>query len=150
MGTQGDASATLADAPRMLPPITDANRAFWTGGAQGELLIQRCRSCGVWVLPPTDRCHACDGELRAEPVSGRGTVFTFTINRHPYNPAVPLPYVIALVELEEQAGLRVMTNIVGCDPEAVAIDMPVRVRFEDRGEVFVPVFEPDRDADGSD
>jgi uncharacterized OB-fold protein len=150
MSTAGDAPTTLADAPRMLPPITDVNRAFWTGGTRGELLIQRCQSCGVWVLPPTDRCTACGGELRAEPVSGRGTVFTFTVNRHPFNPAVPLPYVIALVELEEQPGLRLVTNIVGCDPDAVVIDMPVRVRFEDRGEVFVPVFEPDPDANRSD
>ena len=143
MVKEGVAAPTLADAPRMLPPLTDVNRPFWTGGARGELLVQRCQGCGRWVLPPTDRCPACDGELRAEPVSGRGTVFTFTVNRHPYNPAVPLPYVVALVELEEQAGLRCMTNIVGCEPEAVVIDMPVRVRFEDRGEVFVPVFEPD-------
>ena len=130
----------------MLPPLTDANRAFWTGGARGELLIQRCTTCGRWVHPPTDRCPTCDGDLRAEPVSGRATVFTFTVNRHPYHPAVPLPYVIALVELPEQAGLRFMTNIVGCEPEGVEIGMPVRVRFEDRGEIFVPVFEPDPDA----
>jgi uncharacterized OB-fold protein len=143
---EGEPASTLADAPRMLPPLTELNRPFWTGGARGELLIQRCQACGVWVHPPTDRCPACDGELRAEAASGRATVFTFTINRHPYNPAVPLPYVVALVELEEQADLRLMTNIVGCDPGDVEIGMAVRVRFEDRGDVFVPVFEPDLDA----
>jgi uncharacterized protein len=143
---EGETTSTLADAPRMLPPLTDLNRQFWTGGARGELLIQRCQGCGTWVHPPTDRCPSCDGELRAEPVSGRGTVFTFTINRHPYNPAVPLPYVIALVELVEQDGLRFMTNIVGCEPDEIAIGMPVRVQFEDRGEIFVPVFAPAPDA----
>src|SRR5918992_3602220 len=105
----GEGGSTWADAPRMPPPLTALNRPFWTGGARGELLIQRCQGCGRWVHPPTDRCPSCDGELRAEPVSGRATVFTFTINRHPYNPAVPLPYVIALVELVEQDGLRFMT-----------------------------------------
>jgi uncharacterized OB-fold protein len=134
---------TLAAVPRMLPPLTDVNRAFWTGGAKGQLLILRCSSCGLWVHPPESRCPSCDGELRPEAASGKGTVFTFTINQHPYDPAVPLPYVIAIIELVEQADLRVLTNMVNCAPEAVEIGMPVRVVFEDRGEVFVPVFEPD-------
>jgi uncharacterized protein len=134
---------TLAEAPRVLPPIDDVTREFWTGGARGELMIQRCGACGRYVHPPTASCTECGGELRAEPVSGRGTVFTFTINRHPFNPDVPLPYVIAIVELVEQADLRVVTNVVGCDVDDVRIGMPVKVIFEDRGEIFMPVFEPD-------
>jgi uncharacterized OB-fold protein len=137
------APSTLADAPRMLPPLTDVNRPFWTGGAAGQLLTLRCDGCDRWVHPPLPRCPACDGALHPEAVSGKGTVFTFTVNRHPYHPDVPLPYVIALVELAEQEGLRFMTNVVHCEPEAVEIGMPVRVTFEDRGEIFVPVFEPD-------
>jgi uncharacterized OB-fold protein len=134
---------------RMLPPLTPENRAFWTGGADGKLLILRCGRCGRWVHPPGAECPTGDGgSLTPEAVSGTGTVFTFTVNRHPYNPAVPLPYVIAIVELPEQEGLRFMTNIVNCDPESVTIGMPVRVVFEDHGEIFVPVFEPDRKAEG--
>jgi hypothetical protein len=129
---------------RMLPPLTAENRAFWTGGADGKLLILRCAGCGRWVHPPAAECPTGDGgALTPEAVSGKGTVFTFTVNRHPYNPAVPLPYVIAIVELPEQQDLRFMTNIVNCDPESVTIGMPVRVVFEDHGEIFVPVFEPD-------
>jgi uncharacterized OB-fold protein len=135
--------ARLVDpVPRMPPHLTDANRAFWTGGANGELLIDRCGACGRWVYPPADSCPDCGGELAPQPVSGRGTLFTFTVNRHPFNPEVPVPYVIAIVELAEQEGLRFMTNLVNCDPESVEIGMPVRVAFEDHGEVFVPVFEP--------
>ena len=92
--------------------------------------------------PPAAACPDCDGALAPQPVSGKGTVFTFTVNRHAFSPEVPVPYVIAIVELVEQPGLRFMTNLVNCDPETVAIDMPVRVVFEDHGEVFVPVFEP--------
>jgi uncharacterized OB-fold protein len=55
---------------------------------------------------------------------------------------VPTPYVVALVELEEQADLRVFTNLVGVEPAQVAIGMPVEVRFEDHGEIFVPIFTP--------
>jgi uncharacterized OB-fold protein len=76
-------------------------------------------------------------------VSGRGTVFTFTVNHQPFRPEVPPPYVIAIVELAEQAGLRVPTNLVGCELDRVRCGMPVRVRFERHGEVFVPLFEPD-------
>jgi uncharacterized OB-fold protein len=49
---------------------------------------------------------------------------------------------VAVVELEEQPGLRLLTNIVGCPPREVAIDMPVQVEFVERGAVFVPVFRP--------
>ena len=65
-------------------------------------------------------------------MSGRGTVFTFTVNHQPFNPAVPVPYVIAIVELEEQAGLRIATNIVDCEPESVCIGLPVEVRSNGR------------------
>jgi hypothetical protein len=125
-----------------LPKLNDSNRHFWTGGARGELLILRCRSCGRWVHPPTDVCLACGGELRPEAVSGRGSLFTYTVNWHPYNPAVPLPILIAIVELVEQDGLRFTTNVVDCAPEDLAIGMPLQVRFEDYGEVWVPVFAP--------
>jgi uncharacterized OB-fold protein len=131
-----------ASAPRILPAITDLNRAFWTGGANGELLIQRCSSCGRWVHPPTERCAACAGELHPEPVSGSGTVFTFTENVQRFHPDVAPPYVIAVVELDEQADLRLPTNIVRCDADALYVGMPVRVLFEPHGDVFVPVFEP--------
>jgi uncharacterized OB-fold protein len=63
-------------------------------------------------------------------------------------PAVPVPYVIALVELEEQADLRIATNIVGCEPDSVHIGLPVDVRFErqevDGEGVFFPLFAPRR------
>lgn len=134
---------SVADpAPRPAPAVNDLNRAFWTGGADGRLLIQRC-SCGQWVHPPAPTCPACGGtEMSPEPVSGRATVFTFTVNRHPFDPSVPVPYVIAVVELIEQTGLRLPTNIVNCAVDDVEIGMPVKVLFEPQGELFVPLFEP--------
>jgi uncharacterized protein len=128
--------------PRLLPRLTPVNRAFWTGGANGQLLIQRCQSCGRWVHPPTSKCPACEGPLVPEPVSGLGTVFTFTINHYQFHPDVPPPNIIALVELVEQAGLRIPTNVIGCEAEELRVGLPVRVRFERQGEYFVPVFEP--------
>jgi uncharacterized OB-fold protein len=128
--------------PRIPPSIDDATRAFWTGGADGELLIQWCESCERWAHPPTGACPDCDGTLEPRPVSGQGSVFTFTVNRHQYHPDVPPPYVIAIVELVEQPGLRFTTNIVNCPIDSVEIDMPVRVVFEPAGDAWVPVFEP--------
>jgi uncharacterized OB-fold protein len=79
-------------------------------------------------------------------VSGRGEVFTYTVNYHPFNPTIRLPYVIAIVQLEEQHDLRIAANIVDCEPDSVHVGLPVQVAFErhDLGDetVFAPVFTP--------
>jgi uncharacterized protein len=129
---------------RILPPLNDLNRPFWTGGARGELLILRCQACRHWVHPPASPCPACGGaELVPEPASGKATVFTYTVNWHPFNPDAPVPVLIAIVELPEQEGVRFTTNVVGCGPEDLRIGLPVTVRFEQHGDVWVPVFIPD-------
>ena len=128
---------------RILPRVTAANEHFWRGGAEGELRILRCGECGLYVHPPSSHCPACLRKtLAPEAVSGLATVLTFTLNHQPWVPAPDHPYAIAIVELDEQPGLRLMTNIVGCPAEAVAIGMRVRVTFEARDDVFVPLFEP--------
>jgi uncharacterized protein len=127
---------------RMLPQRGGHDRAFWTGGAKGQLLIERCDKCPRWVHPPAGTCQKCGGTLVTRPVSGHGTVLTYTVNSHAYNPSVPVPYVIAIVELIEQNGLRLAANIVDCEPDSVACGMPVEVRFEQQGATFAPVFAP--------
>jgi uncharacterized OB-fold protein len=131
---------------RMLPKLDEHNRAFWTGGADGQLTIARCVSCSLWVNPPAADCPDCGALLAPHAVSGHGTVFTYTINYQQFNPAVPVPYVIAIVELDEQADLRIATNIVDCQPDSVYIGLPVEVRFErhdaDGESRFSPVFAP--------
>ena len=93
--------------------------------------------------PPDSLDHGCGATLQPSAVSGRGTVWSFTINYHPWNPAVPPPYVIALVELEEQADLRLVTNIVNCDPAEFGIGMPVQVTWEELSDGRnLPLFEP--------
>jgi uncharacterized OB-fold protein len=133
----------LTDPPfRLLPALDDDNRFFWTSGADGRLRFQRCSSCRLWLHPPAPRCPSCgSGELGPEPVSGRAEVCSFTVNHQPWD-GHPDPYVIALVSLPEQDGLRLTTNIVGCDPGEVFIGMPVQVTFEHRDPVWLPLFEP--------
>jgi uncharacterized OB-fold protein len=127
--------------PWPIPQITDDNGAFWTGGRDGELLIVRCGACGFWVHPPSPRCPKCLSDAVApSAVSGRGTVYSYTINRQAWVPGLEVPFVLAIVELDEQPGLRLMTNLVDCLPEEAEIGMPVEVAFVERGEAFVPVF----------
>jgi uncharacterized OB-fold protein len=126
---------------RPAPVITDRTAAFWTGGASGQLLITRCQTCGWWLHPPLPVCRRCRGtDIAPEAVSGRATLWSFTVNRYPWAAVLAPPYVIAEVELAEQAGLRLMTSIVECDE--VWIGMPLRVRFESAGDAWVPVFGP--------
>jgi uncharacterized protein len=126
---------------RPAPAVTDRTAAFWSGGAVGELRIVRCQACGWWLHPPMPLCPQCHGRaLVPEVVSGRGTVWSFTVNRYQWNPALEPPYVLAEVELEEQPGLRLLTAIVDCDD--VVIGMPVQVRFEPAGDAWAPVFAP--------
>lgn len=128
---------------RLLPRVTDRNRHFWQGGKEGRLQFLRCRACETWIHPPQPVCPECLGkDLAAEPVSGRAQVLTFTLNHQPWVPAPDHPYCIAIVEIEEQEGLRLMTNVVHCAPEEVAIGMPVRVVFEEQEDVWFPLFEP--------
>ena len=127
---------------RVLPELTPANESFWKGGATGELRMLHCAACDSYVHPPGPRCPRCLGkELAPKALSGRGVVLSVTVNHQQWAPG-PHPYAIAIVELEEQPGLRLMTNVVSCAPEAVRIGMSVRVTFEAHGEVFVPLFEP--------
>jgi uncharacterized OB-fold protein len=134
----------MAEKPfRVLPKLSDLNRHFWTGGAQGRLCFLRCGPCGTYVHPPAPVCPAClSRDVAPAAVSGRATVASVTLNHQPWVPAPDLPYAIAIVEIEEQPGMRLMTNVVNCAPESVRIGMPVRVVFEAHGDVWIPLFEP--------
>ena len=128
---------------RVLPQLTAQNEHFWTGGAHGELRLLRCRACRHWIHPPAPICPSCLArEVAVEAASGRAHLATYTVNHQPWIPGFDPPYLIAIVELEEQAGLRLTTNLVGCAPDAVRIGMPVRVVFEQHDDVFIPLFEP--------
>jgi uncharacterized OB-fold protein len=88
-------------------------------------------------------CPRCESRRVApEPVSGRGTVFSFTINHKAWVPGLAVPYVLALVRLAEQDDVRLVTNIVGCAPEAVRFGIAVEVVFEAVEELWVPLFRP--------
>jgi uncharacterized protein len=126
-----------------LPRITPESEFFWTAHDDGALWMLRNTRTGEWLHPPPPDDPSTAEELTPSPLSGKGTVFTFTINHQAFLPSVSVPYVVAIVELEEQAGLQMTTRIVNCDPAEVRIGMPVSVVFEDRDGVRIPLFEPD-------
>ncbi len=129
---------------RILPRVTPENEHFWQGGAEGELCFLRCMPCREWIHPPAPLCPACHSrELVPEATSGKATLLTFTVNHQPWIPGFDPPYVVAIVEMPEQSGLRLTTNIVNCPIDTVQIGMAVKVVFESVGEgVYLPLFEP--------
>jgi uncharacterized protein len=129
-------------APRVLPRLDSDNRFFWTGGADGQLRFLRCNDCGDFVHPPCPVCRTCLSEnLAPEVVAGGGTVDTYTVNYQPWRPGMDVPYVIARVAIEGAAGVILTTNIVDCPVDAVRIGDRVRVKFEQHGEIYLPLFQ---------
>jgi uncharacterized OB-fold protein len=127
---------------RPLPRLDSDNRAFWTGGAEGELRIHHCRDCDSWNHPPLPVCRHCLSEnVGPEAVSLTGVVDTFTVNHQAWAPGMEVPFVIARVALDGAPGVYLTTNIVGCPAEDVEIGDRVRGLFEQHGEVFIPLFE---------
>ncbi len=128
--------------PRPLPVINEMNEYFWCGGADGRLRILRCQGCGLYFHPYRVVCAACGSrDVKPTPVSGRGEVISVSVNHQAWFPAVPVPYVLAVVALEEQANIRLVSNLPISPEEAVA-GMRVQVYFERHGEIFLPLFEP--------
>ena len=136
-------SEERARKPRPAPGMDQETEPYWKATHDGRLLVQRCRSCGHHQLYPRWRCLRCRSEVDWVEASGRGAVYSFTVIRQNFSRSFKhlIPYVVALVELEE--GPRLMTNIVGCPPEDLRIGMPVRVTFEPvSDEVSLPLFQP--------
>ena len=115
-----------------LPRVDEESRGYWEALARHELYLQRCRGCGTLRYYPRALCPECLSSgvdwVRAR---GRGTVYSFTVTHQNQAPGFreELPYVLAVVELEE--GLQLMTNVVGCPPERVRIGLAVTAVFED-------------------
>src|SRR5262245_7733243 len=122
----------------MVPAIAPATAFFW-GSDDGRLRMLRCATCGRFTHPPGPVCRHClSPEVAPQELSGRGEVYTFTVNHQAWSERLLAPYTIAIVELAEEPGLRLLTNIVDCPPDEVRIGMPVEVVFEDCGEVHLP------------
>lgn len=127
---------------RPLPESDTAARPFWEGAQNHKLLIQRCKDCDNYQWYPKQFCIACGGRnLEMVEAGGRGSIYSFTvIYRGPYDD-IASPYAVAIVTLDE--GVRLLSNIVNADPNALRCEMPVQVTYQPlRDGVVLPVFEP--------
>jgi uncharacterized OB-fold protein len=114
---------------------------FWAAAREGRVSVPRCTNCGTVVLPPKPYCFNCLSQSFAwEDLAGTGTIYTFTIVRHPLHPGLKdvVPYVSGIIELDgtQGAGARLMGNIFDCVPEDVRIGDPVQVVFEPLGDDY--------------
>jgi hypothetical protein len=129
-----------------LPQPDVQTQGFWDGCRQHQLRLLRCRDCGTWVHQPAAMCHACGSmALDWAPVSGRGTVYTWTVVHHaPLSGfQAEVPYIVAWIELEEQPGLRILSNVVDCAPDQLRAGLAVRVTFRDvSDDISLPLFRP--------
>lgn len=132
---------------RKLPALEPDSAFFWTAGAEGVLKVQRCTDCGVYQHPPFPRCSKCGSEAVAPaPVSGRGRIASYTVNREAWVPGLQVPFVFGVVELAEQSELYVFTNILA-PVDIVRVGMAVTVEFEHHDDVWLPMFRPDATGD---
>ncbi len=129
---------------RPLPSIAGETKPFWDSCRRGQLVIQRCDDCNEYQWYPRGICANCWSEnIQWVQSSGRGTVWTYTVTQQNRTTgfAEMVPYVLALVELEE--GVRMFTNIVDCNPRDVHIGMAVEVTFQTATpQITIPYFKP--------
>jgi uncharacterized OB-fold protein len=149
---EGRHVTTTPDAPPLpLPSPDPVTQFFWDGAARHELWIQRCQDCKQYLHYPKTLCRFCQSaNLRGEPVSGRATLYTWTIAVQPFHPFYVdrIPYTVATVELVEQSGLMFMSQIVDCAEEDLRIGMPLEVVFEELAPALtLPFFRPAAEAD---
>ena len=140
-----------ADFP--LPDLTDERTAeYFAGAARGELMLPRCAACHRLVWYPEEECPSCGGRTFTwTRVSGRGRVFTWAVVRRAFLPAFEemVPFVTALVALDDDPRIRIVSYVVDCEPDGLAADLPVEAVFRplrfptlpDRT-VIVPMFVP--------
>jgi uncharacterized protein len=129
--------------PKPVPQPSPETGPYWEATRRGELCLPYCAECDAVFFYPRPYCPTCGTKVAEwRRLSGRATLWSYLISERPANGYEDVPYVIALVKLEE--GPTMMSNVVGVDPtpEALALDMALEVRFEARGDERVPVFAP--------
>ena len=127
---------------RPLPTIYAETQFYWDGAKEGKLLLQSCPSCDKAYFPPRPFCPTCGSrDVTVQEASGKGRLYSYIINHLPA-PGCEPPFTVAVVMLEE--GVKMVANILDCpaDPEALVLDMPLEVTFEQRGDIAVPQFKP--------
>lgn len=134
----------MAEFSRALPTPTPETKPYWDGLKDHKLLIQRCNSCESAYFYPRPFCPKCfTFDVQWFEASGKAKLYSFVINHRPAPGFGPEPYVIAIVELDE--GPRMMSNLIGIDPDPnkIRCDMRLQIAYEDvSDEITLPKFRP--------
>jgi uncharacterized OB-fold protein/acyl dehydratase len=138
-----DESAATSKPHRLKPPMGHDNAWWWEGVERGEVLIQKCADCGKLRHPPRPMCPQCQStKWTGQKASGRGTIYSYTVLHYPKFPGYEFPLACGLIELEE--GTRLVTNIVGCEPDEIRIGLPGKIVVEQvDDDMHLPVFRVD-------
>ena len=125
-----------------LPHPTVVSQPFWDACKRGELTFQRCNDCeGITFIPQPACLHCLSTNMRWEQSAGKGKVYSWTVVWRPQTPAFEIPYVIAIIDMDE--GYRMMTNVIGIDPAALEVGQRVAVSFHEMSdEITMPYFTP--------
>ena len=133
-----------SDFVKPLPKPTAWSQPFWDGTKEHKLLLKKCTSCGHIDHPPYISCTNCSSEENAwVEASGKGILYAYAVNTFgvPYPFAEDLPYVVAMIDLPE--GPRMISNVVGCDPQGLRNGMELEVVFEEASpEITLPKWRP--------
>lgn len=126
------------------PVVSEWAKPFWEATKQGRLIIQQCNDCNKPIFYPRSGCpHCASADVGWIEASGRGSVYSFTVveSNAPSAFQQDIPFVVAVILLEE--GVRMLSNVVQCDPHSLRCDMPVQVVFEaGDGDFVLPKFKP--------
>ena len=131
----------MNDHIRILPELTPENTPFWTGGERGELMIAHCDACDHAIHPPELICPKClSRSVTPRAAAGTGVIHSYTINHQPWLPNLPVPYALAVVDLDGEPGVRLTAQLLDVDLDRVAIGQKVRVSFVQAEDVWIPQF----------
>jgi len=134
----------MSAAAKPVPEVTPELASFFEAASRHQLVVQRCTACGALRFPARAACNHCmSREAEWAPVEGRGTVFSVAVMHQANHPGfeAELPYAVVVVELD--CGVRMISNVIGCGARDVTIGMPVSVAWEKRSdEVTLPVWKP--------
>lgn len=104
---------------------------FWVAAREGRLVAAQCGDCAHFRMPPTPYCPHCQSQNTQWPtLAGTGTVYSYAVcNRSPFPGVEDFIYIPIVVELDDAPGIRLVSNLVGIDPEQVKIGMAVSVEW---------------------
>ncbi|QHS23426.1 hypothetical protein GWK91_10875 [Virgibacillus sp. MSP4-1] len=136
------------DYKKPIPVKTQDNKPYWDAADDHEMMVQRCDECDQYAHPPGPSCAKCGGTNLSWQNLGsdiKGTVYTYIISYRPFLPGFQddLPLIIAQVEIEEIPDVKILANVLDCEPEKVEIGMPVRMVWQDiNDERALPQWKP--------